>query len=265
VLGQTDGAPIETLEALLGGAGALPTLRSLDEGPGSAEAGAVLESLLEGLRRYRGERPPVVMPLDALPPETQQLLAESLGEGEVLFTVTGTHLFQIRETALPGVWRVQDFEGGAPRGELLEVADVPSVVRAANAQATCGELSIGPAPVGAMNVLPVLAELRHRMNAWHAGEPNHVINFSLLPMSGVDMRALEAQLGHGPVRAETRGYGSCKVELTGHRNLWSVQFFNNGGALLLDTIEVGDVPAAVAATPEDLQESAARLAELLGR
>lgn len=43
-----------------------------------------------------------------------------------------------------------------------------------------------------------------------------------------------------------------------------MQFFNAAGALILDTLEVGDVPVALGAADEDFEDSAQRLAELLG-
>lgn len=261
VLQEEPRAPLETLDALMAGQGALPTLRPLDDGPGSVEAFGVLSKLLDALREYRVGGAPAVFSLEHLSPDALLRLEETLGEGEVLLTVTGSHVFDLRETSLAGVWRVKDRSN---KGDFLEVADVPSVVRAANGEATCRELSIGEVPAGAMNVLPVLAELRHRMKTWTPGAPNHVISFTLLPMNEIDMRTLEARLGHGPVQAESRGYGSCKVELTGHRNLWSVQFFNRAGTVILDTLEVGDVPVALAAATEDFEDSAERLAELLG-
>lgn len=38
-----------------------------------------------------------------------------------------------------------------------------------------------------MNVLPVLAEIRERALAWRPGIRSQIINFTLLPMSPVDM------------------------------------------------------------------------------
>jgi hydrogenase-1 operon protein HyaF len=230
---------------------------------------SVLPVVREALGAYRVGDASKVYDLSALAGDQRQQLTDALGEGDVSLTVSGSHSYRIRETVLPGLWWVESspiggdaLQDGAT--DLLEVADVPRVVRAANDAATCRNLSIGDPPVGAMNALPVLAELRHRMKAWQAGTRNHVISFTLLPMNDVDMRTLEKQLGHGPVQARARGIGDCRVELTGHHNLWSVQYFNPGGSILLDTIEVGDVPVALCATQEDIDESAVRLESMLG-
>ena len=50
---------------------------------------------------------------------------------------------------------------------------------------------------------------------------------------------------------------------TGLRHVWAVQYINSMGAVILDTLEVGSVPVAVLAAPEDFEDSAERLAEIL--
>ncbi len=260
------GPNVELLDELFGKQLSSRTeLHHLDDGEGSKEAGDALLEVLDGLRTYRLGSPPLVYALDSIPPAPLHRLIDVLGQGEVTVTVTGNRVYRIRETALPGLWRVQVCgEGGEVDAELLEIADVPTVVRAANASGTYGEVSIGEPPKEAMNVLPVLAELRHRAQGWRPGVKNHVVSFTLLPMNAADMAHLERQLGHGPVLGESKGYGRCRVELTERRNVWSVQHFNSTGALVLDTIEVGDVPVALTAAQEDFEDSAERLAQLLG-
>ena len=47
------------------------------------------------------------------------------------------------------------------------------------------------------------------------------------------------------------------------RSVWRVQYFNNMQTLILDTIEVIDVPEVALAAPEDIADSRERLAELV--
>ena len=89
-----------------------------------------------------------------------------------------------------------------------------------------------------------------------------MINFSLLPMNEIDMQFLQQTLGDGPVQLVSRGYGACKVTATGARNVWSVQFFNAMDTIILDTLEIGDTPAAACAADEDFHDSAERLREI---
>ena len=246
-------------------AAALGDLRVLAVGPSANVAARALGNVLEALRRYRVGDDAILLSLEGISPEARVHLADALGAGEVVFSVAGRHPYWIQETMLAGLWRVRQVDDvGEVLDEFLEVADVPSVVRAANREATRSELVVGEPPSGVMNALPVLAELAHRIQAYRSGDPNHVVSFTLLPMNAVDMRFLQDRLGRGPVRAESRGYGHCRVELTGHRHIWSVQYDNSMGALILDTLEVGDVPVSLRAAAEDFEDSAGRLAELIG-
>jgi hydrogenase-1 operon protein HyaF len=61
----------------------------------------------------------------------------------------------------------------------------------------------------------------------------------------------------------SRGFGNCHVTSTGLRDVWRVQYFNNMNTLILNTIEVVDVPEVVLAAAEDLADSRERLAELV--
>lgn len=239
-------------------------LKSFDEGPGAQECLPVLRACLAALRRYPQTREGYLVPVDALSPAAVKVLDETLGEGEVSLEVGGRHRYEARETVLPGLWRVTTKDGAQVVSRHLEVGDVPSVVRAAEETATHADIHIGNPPEGAMNALPVLAELRHRSQAWQPGQPNHVLSFTLLPMNEADMAYLEQQVGHGPVRGQSKGFSTCKVELTAVRHVWAVQHFNAMDRLVLDTLEVGDVPEALRAAGHDFEDSADRLAEWLG-
>jgi hydrogenase-1 operon protein HyaF len=61
----------------------------------------------------------------------------------------------------------------------------------------------------------------------------------------------------------SRGFGNCHVTSTGLADVWRVQYFNNMNTLILNTIEVVDVPEVVLAAAEDLADSRKRLAELV--
>ena len=238
-------------------------LRPFDDGPGAQECLPLLRACVAALKAFPETGEGYLVPVDALSPEGTRYLDETLGEGEVTLTVAGRHRYEAKETVLPGLWRVTTKDGERVLSRHLEVGDVPSVVRAAEDIATNTSISIGAPPEGVMNALPVLAELRHRSQAWQPGQPNHVMSFTLLPMNEVDMAYLEQQVGHGPVRGESKGFSTCRVELTAVRHVWSVQHFNAMGRLILDTLEVGDVPSAVVAAGHDFEDSATRLSEWL--
>jgi hydrogenase-1 operon protein HyaF len=225
---------------------------------------ALLPDLAAALDGQAEDAPGRLFDVTAFSADETRLLGEVLGEGEVSATAAlpGPVVAQIRESVLAGVWRVR-FEGpdGRHVAEYVEVAAIPAAVRQAAALAAPSVVP-GVPPEDCMNVRPVLAEIADRMVRWQPGEPSHVVNFSLLPMTVADMTYLQACLGSGTVALSARGYGSCRVLATGARHVWSVQYSNASGEVVLDTLEIGDVPAAVLAAAEDFRDSAERLREI---
>jgi hydrogenase-1 operon protein HyaF len=61
----------------------------------------------------------------------------------------------------------------------------------------------------------------------------------------------------------SRGYGDCRITSTAVPHIWWVRYHNSMGTLILNTLEVTDVPQVACAAPEDLKDSASRLGELL--
>jgi hydrogenase-1 operon protein HyaF len=118
-------------------------------------------------------------------------------------------------------------------------------------------------PQGAMNAPALLHELQERSAAYRPGAENHVINFTLLPLTEVDAQVLTAVLGQVPLVIRSGGYGSSRVFATGLRHVWAVQYINGMGNVILDTLEVGGVPISVLAAREDFEDSSERLAEIL--
>lgn len=241
-------------------------LSSMDAaGPAVIEAldtiGAALDRSLTDNRAWRRR-------LDHLSTEDRDCLLDALGDGEVSLVISGAEGegdVQIAETALPGVWigRAEDGEGTV-QACWVEVADAPKTVREAAATRPRHDLpfdALTP-PRDAMNVMGVLAELRARARDWQPGQPNHVMNFTLLPMTEADTAFLAKVIGEAGVRASSGGYGSARVIMTALRNVWAVQYLNGLGAVILDTIEIGDVPDAVLAAHQDFADSHARLNEI---
>jgi hydrogenase-1 operon protein HyaF len=196
--------------------------------------------------------------------EDRELIEQVLGEGEVsgVVALSDGIVAQIQEATMAGLWRVR-FENADGRliADYLEVGAVPEVVKRAaivNARA----VEPGEPPAGAMNVMPILAEIAGRAAAYMPGAPSHIINFSLLPMSAEDMDHLQRQLGAGAVRMVSRGYGACRVLSTAARNVWSVQYVNAMDVVILDTVEIGGPPVALCASEEDFRDSAERLREI---
>lgn len=249
------------------GAGTLAFLATADAETLIARCPAVarlLPEMVSALEQQTATAPGLLFDLSPLSDDERLLLSEILGEGEVAATVALPDgvVAEITESIFAGLWRVR-FLGTDNRiiADYAEVSAVPQAVRRAAAM-TLPELDVSALPDGVMNAPAVLAEVSDRAKHYQFGEPNHVISLTLLPMLPEDLDLLVDRLGTGPVKIISRGHGSCRIQATAIHNVWSVQFLNAMDAILLDTIEIGDVPATAQAAVEDFRDSAVRLREI---
>jgi hydrogenase-1 operon protein HyaF len=172
---------------------------------------------------------------------------------------------QIQESVLTGVWRVQTFDAQQQLiADGIEVADIPSIVREhgfADVQTLNTDLS--HLPIGVLNAPALITEIAEKSASWEKGDLPHVINLSLLPLSTEDLAFLGERLGVGTITILSRGYGNCRIGSTRIPNVWWVKYYNSEDALILNSIEIVDVPEVACAASEDLADSAERLAEIL--
>jgi len=220
--------------------------------------------LQNALQRYQDNEAPQFADLTALDDKERDLVNQILGEGEVAIQTAGTTLARTQEAVLAGVWRTLYYDD-AERIilDLLEVADAPHVVRLPAAGTRQINTQPGAIPDGVINALPILVELESHRKEYESTKTPHAINLTLLPLTDADLVFLDEELGRGPVDTLSRAYGKCQVISTQVPNVWWIRFYNSMGTLILNTLEVIDVPAVICAAPEDLQDSATRLAGLL--
>lgn len=247
----------------------IPILPEPEEAADCPHALAVFQQLQDKLKDYHvGDQPPQIS-LASLPDGDLDLVNQVLGEGEVSLTVTGATEVQVQETVLAGVWRLREVDNeGLTLNELIEVADVPTVSKAQafrdSRPLVVEQLDI---PEGVLNAPSVLVEIAEASAGYCAQttavlfEP-HVINLSLLPFSPQDHAYLDQIVGLGPVKILSRGYGNCRITSACIQGLWRVQYFNSTDQLILDTLEVTDIPLVACAAPEDLSDSYERLIEI---
>ncbi|EXJ15234.1 hydrogenase expression/formation protein [Imhoffiella purpurea] len=240
-----------------------PALPEAEDAQSCPDGVRLLERLLVQLESYRVLEPSRVVDLMALPEPDRTLVAQALGEGEVSIRFSGGAL-RVQETRLAGLWHVQasDGQGRVVRDEI-EVAEIPTAVRDDAFKGAARSLDPATPPEEVLTARSVLAELNERAASWRLGDLPHVVNLTLLPHSEADLAYLDAQLGQGPVTILSRGYGNCRVSATGLLNCWWVQHFNSDDKLILNTLEVVDVPAAALAAQEDIEDSSGRLSEIL--
>lgn len=227
----------------------------------------VMDAMVADLqsRAAGNDAPPTRYNLGYLDEASKAAIADILGEGDVWAKVgVGDRFWRVVESVLTGVWRLESNTADGTTEECIEVGPAPGPVLKASAELPRDTIDI-PAqmPPGVMNAPYLLAELQDRSSKYQPGAENHVINFTLLPLTDIDAEVLTGVLGQIPLVIRSGGFGSSRVFATGLRHVWAVQYVNGMGSVILDTLEVGGVPVSVLAAREDFEDSAERLAEIL--
>jgi hydrogenase-1 operon protein HyaF len=114
-----------------------------------------------------------------------------------------------------------------------------------------------------MNVPSVLVELEDQRRSWRSGDLAHVVNLTLLPLTPQDIGYLDHRLGTGHVLILSRGYGNCRITNCCVPNTWRVVYYNSMDTVILNSVEVTDMPEVACAAPEDLRDSTERVDEVL--
>jgi hydrogenase-1 operon protein HyaF len=227
----------------------------------------VMDAIVSDLssRAAGAEGPPTRYSLGHLDEAGKASIADILGEGDVWAKVgVGDRFWRVVESVMTGVWRLEASAADGTTEECIDVGPVPGPVLRAAAELPRATIDIPKQmPPGAMNAPSLLAELKDRSSKYQPGAENHVINFTLLPLTDVDAEVLTGVLGQIPLVIRSGGYGSSRVFATGLRHVWAVQYVNGMGSVILDTLEVGGVPVSVLAAREDFEDSAERLTEIL--
>lgn len=244
-----------------------PRLPEPDALDGHGAAIAVLDQVLAVLQAaIRGE-PVAPVDLSGLGAADRQIINQALGEGEVGAQVAdsqGSALVQVQESVFAGVWRVIERLPDGGLQDRIEVGAIPEVLKTcARQDGASGYRPASRLPEGVMNAPTLLQELHDQRQQWRVGQSAHLVNLSLLPLSPADMACLEEQLGTGRVVILSRGYGNCRISSTRVPNTWRVVYYNSQDAMILNSIEVVDMPEVACAAPEDLVDSQQRLREVM--
>jgi hydrogenase-1 operon protein HyaF len=241
-----------------------PILPEPEQVAGLDDAKRVLRAVLGALDAALAGRAPVPVLLGEIDAANLALVNQVLGEGEVSARIDHDGVTLIQEAVFAGVWRCVRKQGERVLLDMVSVGPVPSgLVAAAIAGAGDGTGLAAALPAGVMNAPSILAELADHVARWRPGMPAHVINLSLLPLSPPDRQALDGRIGAGSVLILSRGYGNCRISSTGVPNCWRVVYYNSQDEIILDTLEVVDIPEVACAAPEDLADSHERLSEVL--
>ncbi len=241
----------------------LPEPEAVQHLKGAWEA---MDWIQQALNHYRVGDEPLMADLTHLDAKNRSLVNQVLGEGEVSVRYNDVIRARMQESVLAGVWRTFYLnDDDKPIRDLVEVSDVPFLAKLPSR----GELRKGVLPTvvenspDIMNAKPLLTEIRERQEQYQSGQPAHVINLTLLPITKEDTDFLDNILGQGTVSILSRSYGKCQVLSTKVPNVWWVRYFNSVDTLILNTVEIVDIPLVACAAQEDIQNSEERLRDIL--
>lgn len=241
-----------------------PHIPEPDAVQGLVGAKEAMRWLLGALADYTPGAEPQLADLAALDDENRDLVNQILGEGEVSISYDGAVRARSQESVMAGIWRTlyldQDDQVCC---DMLEVADVPHTVRTPEGRDGPVNASTEGVPAELNNALAVLVELQAHGEEYAASGTANTINLTLMPLSEVDLEFIDERLGRGPIDTLSRAYGKCQVSSTLTPNVWWVRFYNAMDVLILNTLEVTEVPDVLRAAPEDLSDSATRLSSIL--
>ena len=244
----------------------MPVVPEPEEIDGLEDGIAFLQQLADALSTQQAGDPAAVLPVATLDEANTELLDQVLGSGEVSIVFDGMLRARIQEAVLAGVWRVQyiDDDNQVQR-DVVEVGAIPSLIRDGVFPEAAAGISFDTdnLPDGVGNAPSLLVEIADKLPGYVPGTDPYVINLSLLPNSDEDLELLATTLGSGPAVILSRGYGNCRITSTATKNVWWVQYFNSQDTLILNTIEISQVPEVACAAQEDIDDSAERLTEIL--
>lgn len=248
-----------------------PQLPEPEEIRASRAAVQVLTQIMEGLQEVLAHagaaRETRRVNLAALAADERVLLNQILGEGEVSAQVlngTGDVELGIQESVFAGIWRVIGTTPDAALVDYIEIGAIPEVLR--DVARVDGSMAVPVAtavPSQVMNVPSVLVELEDQRRIWRTGQSAHVVNLTLLPLTPEDIGYLDYRLGTGRVLILSRGYGNCRITNCCVPNTWRVVYYNSMDTVILNSVEVTDMPEVALAAVEDLQDTAQRLTEVM--
>ncbi|MRR51224.1 MAG: hydrogenase expression/formation protein [Rhodocyclaceae bacterium] len=202
-----------------------------------------------------GSAEPVRFSLLGMDTAVAREINQMLGEGEVSVRGPADGL-SAQETAFTGIWRIRG--NGV---DDVEASPFPRALVALALARPAPAAALPEPPAGLMNAPAILHEIVGRSAACRPGDTSHVINLSLLPVTPEDTAWMDEVLGRGSLAILSRGFGNCRITAAALPHVWWVQYFNGMEKLILNSVEVVDVPAVALAAEEDYGDSIVRLRE----
>lgn len=124
-------------------------------------------------------------------------------------------------------------------------------------------IDVLPVEVGTGNVLPLLHEIRHALQAWLEHGEAASIDLRRLPLAPGEEQRIIDTLGEGEVRVAIDAMGPSEIIETRFAGVWLVTHRNTDDAIIGRFIEITAMPAIALSQAEDAREGLARLQESL--
>jgi len=245
---------------------AAPIVPEPEETKGMEQALGMAYEIQQALEKYQIDDKAIIFDLNKLDNTNSLFMDQLLGDGEVSIQFDGDIKAEIQESVLAGLWRVRYLnDNNDIIQDTMEVADIPSIVTDLTFKHAQSNFDMKKAtiPESIYNAPPLLVEISDKLPEFNKSDDPHIINLSLLPHTDEDIAFMSETLKIGPTVMLSRGYGNCRISSTGTKNAWWVQFFNSQDTLILNTLEIIDIPSVAKASKEDLEDSAERLQEIL--
>lgn len=227
-----------------------------------------VQNILERIHQGDAAAVGAQVSLNELSAADRNLVNQVLGEGEASALVTDEAQrleVRIQEAIFAGVWRIMTWRDNILVDDVVEVGAVPQLVRELAREDAVQPPAYwqGALPPNVLNAPMLVDEIRDHSRRWRAGQQPHVVNLTLLPVSAEDIAYIDHQIGTGRVLMLSRGYGNCRITNTRLPNCWRVVYYNSMEKVILNTVEVVDMPEVAMAAPEDLSDSLERLKDVL--
>ncbi|MGB5541699.1 MAG: hydrogenase expression/formation C-terminal domain-containing protein [Gammaproteobacteria bacterium] len=109
------------------------------------------------------------------------------------------------------------------------------------------------------NVIPLLHEIRHALQALLDDGRETVIDLRSIPLGPGEEKRIEERLGRGEVQVQLSALGPSELVETRFPGVWLVTHNNNDGDVIGKFIEICLVPRLVSAQQADIRAGLAEL------
>lgn len=264
---------------------------------------SLLKNIHHALLMFNEESKYNQFDLGALNTLSREFIDEIFETGDIKATVQlnsgDINHIEVHQSVMAGVWRIKHFNHlGKVGADYLEIATFPSAIlskcyalknkesfdksfelpsRNRSRKPSCESpekpsqekfgqtlsLDIILQNSDSFDKYALIAELNQRGEQFSASDEPFVINLTASCINDDELTSLEAQLDIGEVTMLSTVYGNCMINATSCMNTWWIKYFDAYDRVILNTLEVVDIPSIAKASYKDISFSGLKLKSLL--